>query len=379
MMVAGKRPFDLPRRPKVVTFKMKKLIWPAAAACLLLGVYAAWRAERGGPGLIVIDIERSNFETLKAVAGEGRAPALKKLIEAGTAYPLAPAGEGNLSFWAEVLTGTSVEKLGLPDSVTRNGITSSADLKSPPLFITVARAGQKTAVMAAPFAWPALPEIACAFEAMPDDDPKNPKAAKPPDLGTKIFAGWQSAAAIPREVYQALLPMNDADWEDFLKSEAEGANDKWSAARLAVAVDYNYRGAAGEIVDACRPEALFLHFPGGMILENGLDYMEPGFSAQLSGLVNLALYEELKKSYLVFMDGLIAEIVKKAGPRTAVVVIASPGRPSVSSPEAGEPPAPQGFIILSGPGVEKKGLAGKAEDPARVAAIVLGLIGAAEK
>jgi hypothetical protein len=107
--------------------------------------------------------------------------------------------------------------------------------------------------------------------------------------------------------------------------------------------------------------------------------MEPGFSAQLSGLVNLALYEELKKSYLVFMDGLIAEIVKKAGPRTAVVVIASPGRPSVSSPEAGEPPAPQGFIILSGPGVEKKGLAGKAEDPARVAAIVLGLIGAAEK
>lgn len=368
--------------PKKVSPFVRALFIALAVIFFAGGGYFGWRGNRGGsPKLVLVGMDALTWDIMDPLLARGRLPHFQKLIQRGAHGELQTMRSTYISasIWTTILTGKHPKHHGIEGFFSSKGYAvNSTDRTTKFLPLILSDQGISSATVGFWATWPAEEVNGCivsdlaSYGRFKDSSPSANENIKdytylkqikkvtwPEDLLDEIMPVMKNPDDIPRKTYEKILPMDDALWDQFSKTQKISRQDQISLIKFSVVTDLNFHLAGMKILEDHHPEAYMVYFQGPDIMEHFFwGYMEPRYFDHISK-ADADRFGEVIRNYYIFMDELLGEIMAHTSENTLIVVCSDHGQKRVrffgqDNIHTGEHrlSKPPGIYIMAGPGIK---------------------------
>jgi arylsulfatase A-like enzyme len=355
----------------------------AALAAFAGGVFIAFRSAETKPQLVIVGMDALDWKILGPLLEEGKLPHFQALMDRGVHGELMTLRSTYISasIWTTILTGKIPKHHGIAGFVTPRGFAFNSSQRITKFLPQIlSDQGVTSAAIGFWATWPAdkingfiVSDLASygRFKYLSKDSNqtvhdysylKNIKSVTwPPDLIDEILPVMLNPEQVPRNVYEKVLPMNDAQWAEFQKIDQIAQDNDLSLLKFAVVTDYNFHRAGMEIMKNHRPGAYMVYFEGPDIMEHFFwKYMEPEHFQDIVTKEDAERFGQVIRNYYIFMDDLLGETMAAADKDAIIFVCSDHGQQRVKfmgqdGPHSGEHriSRPPGIFVMAGPGIAK--------------------------
>ncbi len=330
-----------------------------------------------------------NLDPTKLDPDKNLMPNLTALMKRGSYGPfqtLNPAVSPVV--WTTVGTGQGPEKHGIttfimpaPGGVKGQVLASSSLRKVPAIWNVVSDYGDKTVGTVSWWAtWPAekvdgfiVSDHAndAALQILKDKgymptDEKVEEAYKqydtyPPELMKEISKYFADPDDITREELERFIPhVSESLWRKFKSIEKVNSQERLSLLKLFYAKDLGSFQCAKALFTEKKPDLGMIYMNGVDALEHMVWHWEDHVLFPRADLSKKDVYGHILEGYYQFMDDVIGELVKAAGPDATIIVISDHGhypvdfmRSRQTGPTGGHRWHCPGVFVAAGPGLKE--------------------------